>query len=447
MPKTSVELRQERAKITADIRVLNDRAEAENRDLSAEEHQQWDRGFTDIEALGERIKRQEYLEITPAGGDGGPTGDPDPNDPEWRAWKLRQDRSVPPTSEEDAEKRNARAYREAFREYLTVQNQGMLSPETWQTLRRGGNALGAAEMATLRTLLRPEQIRAMGISSQTGGGFWVPPEDFAEIQQAMLFYGGMREVAESIDTDGGGDLPWPQYDDTGNTGRLLTEGATATQTDIAVGVRMLKAHMYSSDEVLVSLQLLQDAPELGERMINQALGERIGRITNTHFTSYDAANGPQGLIRGTTLGVTAAATGAVTADELRTLKYAVNRAYRDAPGARYMMHDQTLRDILGLKDGNGNYIFIDSPRDGGEPTVWGKPNTINNDMPTMATGNIAVVYGDLKRYKIRNVKGFTLMRLDERYAPSYQVSFLGFSRHDGAYINPGQNPIQHLIMA
>ncbi len=64
-----------------------------------------------------------------------------------------------------------------------------------------------------------------------------------------------------------------------------------------------------------------------------------------------------------------------------------------------------------------------------------------------ATANVSVVFGKGAAYKIRSVKGFTLLRMDERYAPQLSVSFLGFARADGGYINAGQNPIQHLVMA
>ena len=204
--------------------------------------------------------------------------------------------------------------------------------------------------------------------------------------------------------------------------------------------------MYTSDRILITYQLLQDAPLMAENLIADALGERIGRITNTEFTTYAGGDGPQGLIRGTTLGVTAAATGAVTADELERLIFTVPVVYR--PGSRFMMHDNTYRDILQLKDGEGRYQFMPDPRaDPMDVRIWGLPSVINNDMPTMATGNIAIECGNFSHYKIRDVRGFTLLRLNELYAANLQVGFLGFSRHDGGYINAGQNPIQHLLMA
>lgn len=434
-------LQQERARVLTEIRVLNDQAEAEGRDLSAEEQAQWDKGVADVAALRDRIKRQEYLQSQPA------------EDAERRTWQLHEDeRAGPPQSEAEQQARYKRAYREAFWDYALL-GEARMSPKNRALLEERQSDVPADAIAKLsdeqREVLRTisPTFRAQEIGSQTLGGFWVPDEMQQSIEKAELFYGGMRQSgAEIITTETGADLPWPVFDDTANVGRRLTENQAFTETDVTVGVRMMKAYMYSSDEVLVSRQFLQDVPVRAEAWLGDALGERIGRITNTEFTTLAQADGPQGIIRASTLGVTAAGTATITADELLTLKYAVNRAYRNER-TRYMWADATERVILQLKDGEGRYMFQPDPRLGGEPTIHGVPSVINNDMPALATGNITVEFGDFFHYKIRDVVGFTLLRLDEIRARNLQVVFLGFSRHDGAYINAGQNPIQHLIQA
>ena len=431
----SIELRQEYWRILSEARAVVERAETENRNLSAEEQTQWQKAQEGMKALDERIKRQELLEATPD------------EDEEHRSWLIAADRKAgPPQTEEEEKDRQKRAYADAFREYIRL-GEARMSEEGLATLQMRGVKFSKEEQATVQRFQqsRPE-FRAQEVGSQTLGGFWVPEEVFQRIEKAMLFFGGMRQSgAEVITTDSGADLPWPVYDDTGNTGRRLAENAAFTETDLAVGIRVMKAYMYSSDEVLVSRQFLQDVPIRAETWLADALGERIGRITNTEMTTYAGADGPQGLIRASTLGVTAAGTATVTADELLTLQYAINRVYRT--GGRYMMADATLRTIMQLKDGEGRYLFIPDPRAGGEPALHGWPVVVNNDMPALATGNITIEAGNFSHYKIRDVMGFTVLRLDEIRARNLQVVFLGFSRHDGAYINAGQNPIQHLIQA
>lgn len=438
MSTTATELRYQMHSVWERMKEIKDAADAEDRDLNAEEEVNWKSAQDEFFALQKREQRASFLESTPLG-----------DDPEKDAFQRRIDQSTPPKNEQqDAEQRRL-AYKLAFYDYMGADRLDRLPRDTWEALYNGPRpqtpALSTEDERRLRTMLTPAQYKAaMSVGSQTGGGLWVPDAMMERIEKALLWYGGMRQYAEVIPTSDGADLPWPVYDDTSNQGRRLAENTTATQTDITVGLRVMKAHMYTSDELLVSLQLMQDRPDLASGIVADALGERIARCTNNEFTNYAGGDGPQGLITNLATGVTAAATGAVTADELRNLKYSVNRSYRGRPDTAYMGHDQTLRDIMGLKDGEGDYLFT-MPNDGTEPRIWGEQFIVNNDFPTMATGVTSIVYGAGNAYKIREVAGFTLLRMDERYAPVLQVSFLGFARYDGGYINAGQNPIKALV--
>ena len=435
--KTSVELRAARMPLWERMKAIHTAAEAENRPLTAEEETNWSAARDELKTLKDQIDRVEFLESTPA------------TDEDRRAFDLRRDAiSGPPKSETEAKEREDRRYDAAFRDYLSCKSPKMLEPETWEALYQGERQITAEERKTLATMLTPEQYKAaMSVGSQTGGGFWVPQGMMQRIEAAMRWFGGMRQFAEVITTDDGADIPWPVVDDTANTGRRLGEGVAATQTDLTVGVRVLKAYMYSSDEVLVSFQLLQDRPDLAEGILADLLGERVSRAQNTDFTTNAAADGPLGLVPAVSSALTAAATGAVTADELQRLKYAVNRAYRSHPSSAYMMSDASVGACLRLTDGNGNYLFAPDPRVGEEDTIWRSPVIVNDDVPAMATGVKSVLFGKGHTYKVRDVKGFSLLRLDERYAPSLQSSFLGFARADGGYINAGQNPIQCITQA
>ena len=427
----SLEIRAAMAKLFERMKEINDSGP-----LDAVAEANWQAARTEYMELKAALDRQEFLENTPM------------RDEEKRIWQLEQDaKAGAPKDEADAVARGKRSYEQAFRDYMSVKSPKLLPAPTWETLYSGARTLDADEQNVLKNILTPSQYQAaMSVGSQTGGGFWVPDAMMERIEKAMLWFNGMSQFAETITTDDGADLPWPVYDDTSNTGRRLSENTAATQTDLSVGVRVLKAYMYSSDEVLVSYQLLQDWPVQAEDILADALAERIARIQNTEFTTYGGANGPQGLLTATTLGFTSASATDTSPDELQQLQFSVNRSYRDHPTSRYMANDTTVGEIMRMKDGNGNYIFM-SPNSGTEPLVWGKPIVVNNDMPNTATGEKAIVFGKGAAYKIRTVRGFSLLRMDERYAPSLQVSFLGFARADGGYINAGQNPIKHLVMA
>ena len=88
-------------------------------------------------------------------------------------------------------------------------------------------------------------------------------------------------------------------------GVILNENTQVANQDVAFSQLILDAWKYSSKQVLVSVELLQDsAVPLGE-ILGRLLGERIGRITNTHFTVGTGVSMPLGIVPAATLGFTA----------------------------------------------------------------------------------------------------------------------------------------------
>ena len=82
---------------------------------------------------------------------------------------------------------------------------------------------------------------------------------------------------------------------------------------------------------------------------------------------------------------------------------------------------------------------------GAPATLLGYPIYPNNDMASATTnGTKAVLFGALSKYKIREVLGIELIRLNERYADAHQVAFLAVARADGDLINAGTNPVKYM---
>lgn len=323
-----------------------------------------------------------------------------------------------------------------------------------QYVRGGIPSLSDEQRASM--LERQQQVtpemRAMGVGSDPAGGFLVIDETFAGgIDQAMLQFGGMRRAgATIIPTSSGANLPIPTSDDTSNTGEQLGENATAANQDVAVGEVVLGEFTYSSKVVKVSFQLLADSAYPIDSWLAGVLGERIGRITNTKFTT-GTGSGPVGLLEATTSTVTAASATAVTFDEILDLKHSVDPSYRQSPAAGFMFNDTTLLALKKLKDGQGGYLWHSGASDGTAfrepPTIDGSRYTINQDFSDIASAVKSMVYGDFSKYYIRDIGGPTMLRLTERYADALQVGFLLFQRHDGTVVNAGTNPLRHLLQA
>jgi len=283
--------------------------------------------------------------------------------------------------------------------------------------------------------------RAQSIAQDTKGGFLVPRGMMQPIVAARLQFGGVRRSrAEVITTGDGREIPWPTYDDTSNTGALLTELGTPSDQDVTVGNASLHAYMYSSKFVKVSWALLQDSEFDVASLVGRIAGERVGRILSTHFTTGDGASKPYGVSTQAVSGVTAASATEIELDELIDLKHSVDPAYREA--AQWMFNDTTLKEIKKKKDGEGRYLWQPGIAVGEPNTIDGDPYVVNQQMDNTASTLKSVLYGDFFNYKIRDVSGMQLRRLDERFADSGQVAFLLFSRHDGLLVNAGTNPIK-----
>lgn len=388
----------ERAQLWEQFQAIRHTAESESRDLTTDELDQRDRLNTEItrlsrliddeqreQAIGGRMTEVEELDISRSGGD------------------SPEDRSV-------AE------YAVAYRQWVRFGNDGT-TPEQRQVLQQGFAA------AT------PE-MRALGVGTGSAGGFAVPEtwrDTMIETQEQI---DSVRDVAEVITTQSGGEINWPTVDDTANEGAILAENTQVTEQDVVLGTAVLNAYMYSSKLVRVSIQLLQDDAFDIENRLPRWLAARIARIQNRHFTVGTGSSQPQGIVTGATVGVTAASATAIAYGELIALEHSIDRAYRN--NGRYMFNDAVLEDLRQLTDADGRPLWQPSLQAGAPSVFNGREYIVNNYMATPAINAKTVLFGDFREgYLIRDVRDVQAMRLTERYADFLQVGFLSFQRADG----------------
>lgn len=308
-------------------------------------------------------------------------------------------------------------------------------------LRFGRNELDPADARLLRTGYQAHdeaESRAQSTVPGTAGGYLVPDAFSNRIIETISVFGGARQIAEVMSTSDGREIPMPTSNETAVEGRRVAENATATATDLSFGQRILRAYIYSSDIVLVPISLLQDADFDIEGYIARKLGERLGRIMNREATLGTGAAMPLGFTVGGSVGKTFASATAITYAETVDLEHSVDPAYR--VGARYTFADASLAALRKLVDGNGRPLWLPSTAglDGnGAPSTFNTyPYVVNNHMPAMTTGNRSFAFGNFAEgFKWREVRGITVLRLEERYADAFQVAFLGFARMDASVVN------------
>jgi len=414
---TIIEMRRKRANLWEQAKAIHERAKEEKRDLSAEEREQWDKLNAEIDSLKEQIDREERAQAIEA---------------DLAAQQAR------PEGEERQGPAGQAEYRDVFRAYL---RNGMseLSPEQRSLLRSGHQSIDGAE------------ARALGVGAGPIGGFTVPDEAMRPIVSAMLAVGGVRRTRASvITTASGADLPVPLSDDTANEGERIGENAGVAELDPTFGQKILRSYMYTSRIVRVPYQFLQDTSISDfESWLAEMFGQRIGRRQNRDFTNGAGGNQPEGLVSASTLGAQTAAAGVIAWEDLVALEHSVDPSYR--LGAQWMFHDAVLQELKQLSDGQNRPLWLPGVSVGEPDTILRYSYVINQHMPApvggaWSTGDRAIVFGDMSYYWIRDVRGFSIIRLDERYADNLQVGFLAFARADGALIDAGTHPIRHLAI-
>lgn len=448
-------------------KVLVEKAANEKRAMSADELTSYDAAMADVTSYRETIKRfQSQQELEQAINDQrdatrDATGlDPDEQRANFRRFVLESRsrlgmRSLSPIEiREMASDREIQRY-SAFAKFLRYGNQ--LTDEERSLLKAGSNPLEVLRRDFGNAYKDVEKRAAQSDVTGNLGAYTIPQGFFAELQVAMKYYAGMLEAGPRIiTTDSGNDMPMPTTDDTANVGRRLSENTVVTNTAIPFGQKILKAWKYSSDLILMPVELLQDTGIDLEAELVQLLAIRIGRKYNSDLTSNSDGSGPSGILTDVTSTVTSTTghSGAPQYNDIVALKYSVNRAYRI--GAKFMCNDTTFAGILKLVDSNNRPLILDylTTLQEGEPEkILGDPVIINNDMPDPGStgsplvGNQCMLYGAWRNYWVRQVKDFTLLRLVERYADNLQIGYVGFSRLDGRYVDAGQHPIKALVSA
>jgi HK97 family phage major capsid protein len=471
MAVTAKELREKRSKVFTRIREMTDKIQAEGRDFTAEEKPNYEAANKEYDGLSTQIEVAERVEtLASEQRESTATGRERRRD-ERRQSPGMEDRDTG-QEEEEAQRREEGMEltdaelgietRQLKPEVFALALQGWMRRQSGHdiearhkkaahlagvNLRKREFTINLASTGEVRKMTREFRATAMSAIDLSGGATFVAPGFVDTFERAMLAFGGMRQVSQVIRTDTGSDMPWPTANDTTNKGHIVGENVAVAQTPVSTGAMRLGAYKYTSDELLVPVELLDDSAFDLATFIAEVAGERIGRRQNDDFTTGDAAGKPKGIVTAATLGVTAAGATAITADEIVGLIHSVDPAYRNDPSFGLMMHDQVLLYVRKLKDSQNRYLFQDAAA-GAPPTIWGCKYTINQSMASsVATTLKTMLAGALSKYKIRDVKTLRLRRLVERRADSDQESFIAFQRSDGNLLDAGVAPAKYLQQA
>lgn len=387
-------LLEQRASAYEKMKGINDAAEAEGRDLSAEEAQEFDRVEADFDSLSERIKRAEKLEgNTPTLTAGRPTAE----------GEVEEERALTIASDE---------YREAFDAYL-----------------RGG-------FDPMRTSISAEQRSILKIGEDSEGGYTVP-EEWRSLYEPLLEAGTIRGLAEVIQTSGGNPLHIPKV--TADASAVEIEGETDEIANDAeeFGEVILGAFKYAQI-VKSSDEMVQDTAIDLNSFVGRRAGFRIGRKQNSDWIKgAGSTSAPAGLFKGASVGKQAASKTAFTADEIIDLLYSVTAPYRR--GAVFIANDASHARVRKFKNEEEQYIWQPALTAGEPDMLLGYPFYADPDVSSTFTEKELVMgFGNVRlAYTIRDAGGIGVKYLDQLYAANGQVGWRVQQRSDGDIIDSG----------
>lgn len=367
-----------------------------------------------LQAVNDNVEKVEAVLKRPAGG--GWAGDEGAADAkaafEFAKAKLANAGKLEINTKIEADEEAYAAYAKAFAPYMRA---------------RSDAAMSASVQAAMQT------------GSDPDGGYLVPKTVSSRIITKIYETSNLRALA-TVETIGGKELEIPRDEGEFGYGGWVGETTAPSETATSqVGVSKIFAHEMFA-EPRVTQNMLEDAGLDIEAWVANKVGEKMGRIEATAFFTGTGVNQPRGLLTygaGTNNGqieqiVSGGAT-SITADALYNLVFALKDYYTQ--NANFLMKRTTVRDVLKLKDGQGNYLWQMGDIKGGQPaTILGFAVNRSEDMPTVAASSLSVAFGDFRAaYTIVDRLGLTLLR-DNLTAKPY-VKFYNRRRVGGDVVN------------
>lgn len=402
---TLKELREKRAKLIKDARAILDKAGTEKRAITTEEQTEYDRIFAEADGLRQSIDREE------------------------RQREAERELEESLDAGDDEQRSNDR-----------------------RTGRNGGedrgrqDAANALVMGAFRSFLRGEvptegltELRALSAGVNTEGGYIVVPEVFiTSLIQNMDGEVIVRQLATIIPMSNGASIGIPTLDSDPADADWTVELATGSEdSSMAFGKRVMQPHPMAK-RIKVSQQLLRTAALPAETLVRSRLAYKFGITQEKAYMTGNGEKKPLGLFTASAAGIPTSrdvsagnATTAPTIDGLINAKYSLKAGYWNK--ASWIFHRDTMKEVAKIKATDGSYIWRESARDGEPDRLLGRPIYMSEYCPnTLTTGQYVGMLGDFSHYWILDSLIFQLQRLNELYAETNQVGFIGRYEGDGA---------------
>ena len=393
-----MKMKRDRFSLVTQARELLDKAEVAKRELSGEETTQYEALMADVDKRTAEIDREVKLQEI-----------------EGRMKEISEPAAAKkePVVEQKSDKKGKFAtdeYRNAFAGFV-----------------RGG-LKGVS----------PEEYRALAADQDIYGGFIVTPEQF--INQLLMAVDNavvIRTLATKFSVPNATSLGVPTLDNDPSDPVWTSEILTGTEdSTMSFGKRELFPHPLAK-KIKVSQKLLRQALQGADALVRDRLSYKFAVVEETAFMTGNGVDQPLGIFTASANGISTTydvSTGntatSIQSDGLIEAKYALKGQYWAA--ARWLFHRDAIKQIRKLKTGEGDYIWQPGISAGTPDRILEIPYLISEYAPnTFSASSYVGILGDFSKYWIADALDMAIQRLDELYAETNQVGFIGRLECDG----------------
>lgn len=386
-------LRDKRAGLLKEARTVLEKAEGEQRALLAEEQQRYDALMGEVTQLTVDIQRFDaLLEQEHALGEQRAATRPDPGE-----------------------------------------QRGAVDVEAWQKEQRARMQRFVAGEGPTRM-----QLRALQADVGASGGYLTTPVEFVnELIKNVDNLVFVRQWARGFQVPTAQSLGAPALAaDPADPIWTAELGTGDEDSTMAFGMRELYPHPLAK-RIKVSRKLLRMAPG-ADALVRERLAYKFGVTLENAYLNGDGNNKPLGVFTASAMGIntdrdysTGNTTSSPTFDGLIGAKYMLKQQYH--ANARWLFHRDAVSLIAKLKDGMGQYLWRESVRAGEPDRILGIPVFMSEYVPNTFTTQLYVgILGDWAAgYWYADALEMDMQRLEELYAETNQVGFIGRLETDG----------------
>ena len=285
----------------------------------------------------------------------------------------------------------------------------------------------------------PMEGKAMSTAVAADGGYLVDPQTSETIKTALNSMASIRAIASVVTVEASSFDVLVDHAEMGsgwaNETSALTETDTPQIDRITIPVNELSAMPK------ISQRLLDDSAFDIEGWLSGRISEKFARSEAAAFVMGDGADKPTGFLTYPTVDndvwawgnlgyVATGVDGAIDdGDSIIELVYSLGAEYR--ANATFVMNSKTAGAVRKLKDADGRFLWSDGLAAGEPARLMGYPVLIAEDMPDIASGSMAIAFGDFANgYTIAERPDVRVLR--DPFSAKPHVLFYATKRVGGA---------------